>query len=166
MLIRQLSQASLKINAINDVGVQYDLVINVNKTEFMVVSREKQPDATLQVGGQQIQRVSSFKYLGATLNEKCDDDEEIRVRVGQAKSTLGKLRSYLAWRTVPFELKIIVKFYVWPVLLYGADTWSRKFKSLNRLEACKIWLLWRTLRIPWTEKVSNLEVLRRAGVEQ
>mgnify|MGYP000993774568 CR=1 FL=1 len=59
------------MNAINDVKVEYGLVINVKKTEFMVVKREKHQDATLQIGGQQIQRVSSsFKYLRATVNEK------------------------------------------------------------------------------------------------
>ena len=49
------------INAMNEVGVHYGLVINIKKTELMVVSREKHEDATLQIDREQIRRVSSFK---------------------------------------------------------------------------------------------------------
>ena len=72
------------LNAINDVGLQYRLVINVKKTEFMVVSREKNPEVALQINGVHIKRITSFKYLGAMLNVKCDDDEEVHIRVGHA----------------------------------------------------------------------------------
>ena len=57
------------------------------------------------------------------------------------------------------------KCYIWPVLLYGVETCSLKIKSINWLEACEVWILRKILQISRTEKVSNLEVLRRAGVE-
>ena len=72
----------------------------------MIVSREKHPKATLQINGEHIKRVSSFKYLGAMLNENCDNDEEVRIRVGHAKSTYSKLRTCLASRKVPMDLKM------------------------------------------------------------
>ena len=53
------------LDAINDVGVKYGLVINVKETEFMVVSREKHLEGALQINGEHIKRVSSFKYLDA-----------------------------------------------------------------------------------------------------
>ena len=61
--------------------MQFGLVINVKKTKFMVVSREKHPQVALLVSGKRIKRVLSFKYVGAMLNERCDDDEEVRIRV-------------------------------------------------------------------------------------
>ena len=81
------------LDAINDVGVQYRLVINVKKTEFMVVSGGGgHLEVALQINGEHIKRVSSFKCLGAMLNEKCDDDE-VCIRVGHRKSTCEKLRT-------------------------------------------------------------------------
>ena len=50
--------------------MRYGLVINVKKTEFTVVNREKHPEAALQINGEHIKRVSSLKYLGEMLNEK------------------------------------------------------------------------------------------------
>ena len=79
-----------------------------------------------------MKRVSSFKYLGAMLNEKYDDDEEVRIRVGRPKSSYAKLRAYLACRGVPMDLKMrMIKCYIWPVLLYGVETWPLKIRSIN-----------------------------------
>lgn len=73
------------------------------------------------------------------LNEKGDDNEEVRIRVGHAKGTYGKLRTYLACREVPMDLKMrMIKCYIWPLLLYGVETWSLKGRSINLLEAYEI----------------------------
>ena len=76
--------------------------------------------------------MSSFKYLDAMLNEKCDDDEEVRIRVGHAKSTHEKSRTYLAYREVSMDLKMrMIKCYNWPVLLYGVEISSLKIRSIS-----------------------------------
>ena len=91
----------------------------MQKTEFMTVSGEKHPEGVLQINSAHIKRVSAFKYLGAMLNKKCDDDEEVHIKVGHAKSTYGKLRTYLACRKVLMDLKMkMIKCYIWLVLLY------------------------------------------------
>lgn len=62
--------------------LQIRLVINVKKTEFMVISREGiHLEVALLINEKHIKRVSSFKFLGAVLNQKCDDAEEIPIRV-------------------------------------------------------------------------------------
>ncbi len=58
------------------------------------------------------------------LNEKRDNDEEVCVRVVQAKNMYGKLHTYWTCRDMPMYLKMrIIKCYIWPVLLCGAETW-------------------------------------------
>ena len=71
--------------------MQYRLVLNVKKTEFMVVSREKHPETALQINIEHVKRVSSFKYLGAMLNEKCDDDEKVCIRVATREKHLREI---------------------------------------------------------------------------
>ena len=60
----------------------------------------------------------------------------------------------------------MVKCYVWSVLLYGVEAWTLKVSTMNRLEAFEMWIHRRILRIAWTDKVSNSEVLRRAKTER
>nr|CAH7723139.1 unnamed protein product [Callosobruchus chinensis] len=59
----------------------------------------------------------------------------------------------------------MVKFYVWSVLLYGAEAWTLKAAAINRIGAFEMWTLRRMLKISWTEHVRNDDVLRMAGLE-
>ena len=59
-----------------------------------------------------------------------------------------------------------MKCYVWSTLLYGSETWTMKKDMINRLEAMEMWILRRMMRIPWTARITNEEVMRRAGVQR
>jgi len=83
------------------------------------------------VDGKSLLQVSRFIYLGATLNQKWDCDEEVKIRIGQANTTFMKLKNVMFSRTLPMALRLpVVKCYVWPIL-YGAETWSIKARTLN-----------------------------------
>ena len=127
------------LNMINIAGDQLGLIININKTKFMAITRESTPNLELKIGDRNIQQVSSFKYLGAMLNEKCDDDEEVKIRVNIARNAFARLRTYLTRGEVPLALRMrVARCYIWPIILYGAESWSLKVKSMNRLEACEM----------------------------
>ena len=133
----------------------------------MVIARHNTQLVTIRIDGQDLQQVPRFVYLGATINQEWDCDEEVKIRVGHAKTTFLKLKNFFLARTLPLALRIrVVKCYVWPVLLYGAETWSLKVRTLNRIEAFEMWTLRRLLRIPWTAHRSNEEVLEMAGVQR
>ena len=55
------------------------------------------------------------------------------------------------------------KIYIWPTLFYGAETWTITKSQLSRLDAFEMWVYCRVLKISWTEKITNEEVLRRMG---
>ena len=56
-----------------------------------------------------------------------------------------------------------IKCYIWPTLFYGAETWTITKSLLSKLDAFEMWVYRRVLKIPWTEKITNEEVLRRMG---
>ena len=153
------------INAVNEASQRIGLKINTNKTKFMVVSRDNYQNVYLRLDGEQIERVNKFKYLGCIVNDQWDPELEIRCRIEQARATFLKLRKFLTNQNLNFELKHRMnKCYVWSVLLYGAEAWTLKAASINRIEAFEMWILRRMLRISWTDRVRNEDVLRMAGL--
>ena len=62
--------------------------------------------------------------------------------------------------------KRIVQCYIWSTLQYGVETWTITGSMAKRLSACEMWCYRRMLRISWTEKVSNEEVLERAKIKK
>lgn len=127
------------VDRVNQIGKQFGLTINKNKTKVMVIARH-QSNITIRIDGQKLDVVSKFVYLGATINQKWDCDEEVKLRIGRAKDIFHKLKNFFLARTLPLALRIrVVKYYVWPILLYGAETWSLKIKTLNLIEAFEMW---------------------------
>ncbi|MBV2145157.1 MAG: hypothetical protein KTM48_00180, partial [Wolbachia endosymbiont of Pissodes strobi] len=65
-----------------------------------------------------------------------------------------------------FDLNLRIRFtkcYVWSVLLYGIECWTLKVNTMNRLEAFEMWVYRRTLKVPWTARKTNEEILRIGG---
>ena len=59
-----------------------------------------------------------------------------------------------------------LKTYVWSTLTYGCETWTLNKEALDKLEAFEMWTIRRMLRIPWTAKRSNQEVLQQADTDR
>nr|CAH7712303.1 unnamed protein product [Callosobruchus chinensis] len=132
----------------------------------MVVSRDNLPNVDLQLNGKQIERVNKFKYLGSMVDDQWNPELEIRCRIEQARTNFLKLKQFLTNRNLNFKLSYsMVKFFVWSVLLYGAEAWTLKDAAINRIEAFEMWTRTRMLKISWMEHVRNDGVLRMAGLE-
>ena len=70
-------------------------------------------------------------------------------------------------RNISFKTKMnTLKAYVWSILLYGCECWTLTKDLEKRLEATELWFIRRILKISWTEKKSNEEVMRMAGYER
>lgn len=154
-------------NKINVVGVKYGLNINSSKTKFMIVSRTEHNNLKLEHNGIPLERVSKFKYLGSFITEALDPDIEIKQRIEVARTAFNKMRSLLCDDNLSLKLRQhMTECYVWSILLYGAEAWTLKINTMNRLEAFEMWLHRRMLRIPWVDHVTNTEVLRRANSDR
>ena len=140
------------------------LSLNTKKTVCMTVSKQEVPP---QCKNQTIKQVNSFKYLGFTLTSDAKCDSEIKKRIAVAKETFTKMRSLFNNRNITLKTKLrLLKTYVWSILMYGCECWTLKKDHIARLEATEMWFLRRLLRIPWTDKIRNEEVMERADTKR
>src|SRR5688572_21723779 len=96
------------------------------------------------------------------------------------KSSLGILVSYPLYEEEAFSIRKefltkslkkqtkikIMKTLVWTTLLYGSETWTLRKEDIQKFEALEMWLWRRIEKISWTDKVTNEDVHRRAGIER
>ena len=153
---------------VNEVGKEFGMKINIKKTKIMVVSKNKVvPRVDIILDGQTVEQVSSFTYLGQKFTENGKCDEEIKCRIGQARAAFNSLRNVLCCRKLSLTSRSrLLKCYVWSTLLYGVETWTISKTSRRRLEAFEMWCLRRMMRISWTSRISNENVLSKAEVQR
>ena len=142
------------------------LKINIGKTEVMgVTKRKEQLRVNVNVGGEAVKQVRTFRYLGSLMDEDGRCDAEIRSRIGMGKANFGQMRRILTSMSLSIGIRLrILKCYIWSVMLYGCETWTVSKEMKKRLEAAEMWFIRRMMRVPWVERRTNEEVLRRAGV--
>ena len=135
---------------------------------MMVFSKARNPPScSIRIHGEPLKQVSSFVYLGSLLTQDGRCDKEVRRRIGIAKTSFVALGKVLTSRTVSLSLRLrMVKCYVWSTLLYGCETWTLSSVMRRRLAATEMWLIRRVMKIPWTQRRSNVEVLHMAGTAE
>ena len=143
------------------------LNINYKKTECLVVAKRGSPKCDLKLGDKDIKQVSSFNYLGSIITEDARCEKEIKRRIALAKSAFSKLSKLLRNRSLSIRTRMRVLYcYVHPVLMYGSEAWTITTDMKKRLASCEMWFIRQMMKIKWTDRVSNEEVLRRATVNQ
>ena len=132
------------MNRLNDTAKKYDMKINVPKTKVMVLSKKADKFANILVDGKRVEQVSNFKYLGSIISEDGRCENEIRCRIAMAKEAFNSRKELLAKRRDKTLKKRLIKVLVWPVVLYGCETWTLLKSEIDRLQALEMWL-WRKL---------------------
>ena len=140
------------------------LRINFAKTEVMgITKRRGRVDVEVNLQQRRVKQVDTFKYLGCTVGESANSEKEIIKRIGMAKTAFAKLKSVLTNLSVGIGTRVrILRCYVWATLTYGCEAWTIRKDLEKRLEAAEMYFYRRMMRIPWTARVTNVEVLRRA----
>ena len=132
-----------------------------------VTKRTEQLRVKAHVNGEAVRQVSSFRCLGSLISEDGRCDAEIKSRIAIAKGNFGMMRRILTNLSLGMNIRLrLLKGYVWSTLLYGCEAWNISGVMRRRLEAAEMWFLRRMLRIPWTARRTNEEVLGRAGTER
>lgn len=96
------------------------------------------------------------------MSEHLDPDKKEQNRIGSRNPS----KNEITFCKNNLNLKLrqrMIKCYIWSILLYGAEIWTLKATTINRLEAFEIWLHTRMLRIPWVAMQTNKAVLNRAS---
>jgi len=161
------SQTALQetLDVVTAASQDMGLDLNTRKIECMVTTKKSSKPCHLTSKGDDIKQVESFKYLGYTLSSNGKCLKEVKIRISMAKEAFSRMRAIFKNRSISIGTKIrLMTTYVWSILLYGCESWTLDKDIERRLEAAEMWFLRRILRISWTDKVKNEEVLRRADV--
>ena len=159
------SEGSLQtiLNAVNEAGNAFNMKMNAKKRKTMIITKkDDKPSISTTIDGTNIEQVTNFPYLGQKITEDGRCREEIKRRINIAKTTFSKMSKVLTLNT----RQRILQCYIWSTLQYGVETWTITGSMAKRLSAFEMWCYRRMLRISWTEKVSNEEVLERAKIKK
>jgi len=154
------------MNSLQQTAARYGMKVNVKKTKVMKISRKGGGTVNVSVEGTRLEQVEKYRYLGSWITDDGRCDKEIKARIVMAKEAFSR-RKELMTRSLSRKIKKrIIKSLVWTIVLYGAETWTMRKEDVKRLEAFEMWVWRRMEKIPWTDKITNKEVLERIGEER
>ena len=151
------------INKINRTAEKYGMKINTSKTKVMRIARRQGPPINIQIGVENVEEVSHFKYLGSIITQEGNCSKEIKSRIAQGKVAFERERRTLTGKLKMELKKRFVKSFIWSVALYGSETWTIKATDKKHLEAFEMWIWRRMLKISWRDHKTNEEVLGMVG---
>src|SRR3989442_352334 len=154
------------MNKLNDTAKKFGMIINVQKTKTTVVRWDGGGVVNITVDGQRIEQVKSFKYLGSVITEDGRSHSDEKVRIAMTKDAFNKRKELLTKGLSMTLKKRMVKVLVWPIVLYGCETWTLLQDEVNRLEALEVWLGRGLEKISWRDKIRNDEVFARVMEER
>ena len=135
------------------------LKLNIQKTEIMASG----PITSWQIDGE---TVTDFTFLGSKITADGDCSHEIKRCLLLARKVMNNLDSILKSRDVTLPTKVhVVKAMVFPVVMYGCESWTIKKAEFRRIDAFELWCWRRLLRVPWTERRSNQSIIKEISPE-
>ena len=128
------------------------LKLNIQKTKIMASG----PITSWQINGEKVETVADFIFLGSKITADGDCSHEIKRRLLLGRKVMTNLDSILNSRDITLPAKVrLVKAMVFPVVMYGCESWSIKKAECRRIDAFELWCWRRLLRVPWTVRGST-----------
>ena len=104
---------------------------------------------------------NSKQFLGSKITADGDCSHEIKRRLLLGRKVMTNLDGMLKSRDIPLPTKVhLVKAMVFPVVMYGCESWTIKTAECRRIDAFELWCWRRLLRDPWTARRSNQFILK------
>ena len=119
------------------------------------------PITSWQIDGETTETVTDFIFLASKITADCDCSHQIKRRLLLGRKAVSNLDSILKNRDITLSTKVLtVKAMVFPVVMYGCESWTIKKAELWRNDAFEMWCWRRLLRVPWTARRSNPSILK------
>ena len=119
------------------------------------------PITSWQIDGETVETVSDFILGGSKITADSDCNHEIRRSLLLGRKFMTNLDSILKSRDITLPTKVrLVKAIVFPVVMYGCESWTVKKAECRRIDAFELWCWRRLLRVPWTARRSNQSILK------
>ena len=114
-----------------------------------------------QIDGETMETVRGFISGGSKITSGCDCSHEIKRRLLFGRKAMTNLDNILKSRDITLPTKVcLVKAMVFPVVMYGCESWTIKKTEHRRIDAFELWCWRRLLRVPWTARRSNQSILK------
>jgi len=124
------------------------------------------PITSGQIDGETMETVTDFILGGSKITTDGDCIHEIKRRLLLGRKVMINLDSILKSRDVTLPTKVcLVKAMVFPVVMYGCESWTIKKAEHQRIDAFELWCWRRLLRVPWTSRRSNQSILKETSPE-
>ena len=132
----------------------HGLKLNIQKTKIMASG----PITSWEIDAE---TVSDFILGGSKITADGDCSPEIKRRLLLARKVMTNLDSIFKSRDITLSTKVcLVKAMVFPVVMYGCESWTTKKAERRRIDAFEVWCWRRLLRVPWTARRSNQSTLK------
>ena len=125
------------------------LKLNIQKTKIMASG----PITSWEIDGE---TVSDFIFMGSKITADGDCSHDIKRRLLLGRKVMTNLVSIFKSRDITLPTKVhLIKAMVFPVVMYGCESWTVKKAERRAIDAFELWRWRRLLRFPWTAKISN-----------
>ena len=123
------------------------------------------PFTSWEIDGETVETLSEFILGGSKITADSDCSHEIKRRLLLGRKVMTNLDSILKNRDIILPTKVrLVKAMVFPVVMYGCESWTVKKAECQRIDAFELWCWRRLLRVPWTARRSNQSILKRSAL--
>ena len=134
-----------------------DLKLNIQKKKIMASG----PITSWEIDGETVETVSDFILGGSKITADGDCSCEIKRCLLLGRKVMTNLDSILKNRDITLPTKVrLIKAMIFPVVMYGCESWTIKKAERQRIDAFELWCWRRLLRIPWTARRSNQSTLK------
>ena len=124
------------------------------------------PISSWQRDGETMETVTDFIFLASKITADDDSSHEIKRSLLLGRKSITKLESILKSRDITLSTEVcLVKAMVFPVVIYGCESWTIKKAECQRTDTFEPWCWRRLLRVPWTARRSNQSILKEISPE-
>ena len=124
------------------------------------------PITSWQTDGETMETVADFIFLGSKITADGDCSHEIKRHLLLGRKVMTNLDSILKSRDITLSTKVhLVKAMVFPVVMFGCESWTMEKTKHWRIDAFELWCWRRLLRVPWTARRSNQSILKEISPE-
>ena len=138
------------------------LKLNIHKTKRMASG----PITSWQIDGVTMETVTDLFFFGSKISADGDCNHEIKRHLLLGRKAMTNLDSILKSRDITSLTNVcLVKAIIFPVVMYGCESWTVKKAECQRIDAFELWCWRRLLKIPWPARRSNQSILKEISPE-
>ena len=110
----------------------------------------------MEIDGETVETVTDFIFLGSKITADSDCSHEVKRHLLLGRKVMTNLDSIFKGRDITLPTKVrLVKIMVFPVVMYGCESWTVKKAECRRIDAFELWCWRRLLRVPWFARRST-----------